>query len=235
MNKVLTKKLNAARKALDYIRDGYVIGLGSGTTMYLFAELLAESIKKNGYELYVIPTSVDMELKAKQLGLNVVNLNDYPEPDIAVDGADVVDRDLNLIKGGGGALTREKIVDYSSRDLIIIVDDSKLRDILWSSRIPVEVLPFAWRKTAQLIEEKYNARVELRMCRGGKLGPIITDNNNYIIDVYFQKEPENDPAYIEREINTIIGVVENGIFNSSMISRVIVGNEKGFQVMQAYK
>ena len=129
MNKVLTKKLNAARKALDYIRDGYVIGLGSGTTMYLFTELLAESIKKNGYELYVIPTSVDMELKAKQLGLNVVNLNDYPEPDIAVDGADVVDRDLNLIKGGGGALTREKIIDYWANRLIIIADETKINRV----------------------------------------------------------------------------------------------------------
>ncbi len=215
----------AAKKALEFVRDGMVLGLGSGTTVRIFIEMLGRRVREEGMSVEVIPTSYDTEILAVENGLRVSSLLEHPEPDLCIDGADQVDEELNLIKGGGGALTREKIVASASKRFYVIVDESKLVKEL-NMPIPVEILPFSYGFVKRKLEEM-GYSCELRMSLK-KLGPVISDNGNYIADVKAEKIV---PEEIERDFR-IPGIIEHGVFSSKIVDLVIVGRKSGFDVIK---
>lgn len=218
-------KVNASRLALELIKDGLVLGIGSGKTVEIFLNLLGEKIKKEGIKVYGVPSSYQSMLLAIKNGIKIVDLAES-EPDICVDGADQVDAKLNCIKGGGGAMTREKIVASASGRVVIIVDESKLSEKL-SIPVPIEVLPFAYgyvlRKLSKICKPKLREG-------SGKVGPVITDNGNFIIDCDFGVIEE--PKKVEYELKSIPGVLETGIFPSEMIDAVIVGNSESAKIVK---
>lgn len=229
MHSVEYLKRIACREALSYIRDGQVVGLGSGTTMRMFIQMLSNRIKNEGLNVIAIPTSSDVEILVQEMGIASATLNEYPSPDIAVDGADCVGPDLNLIKGGGGALTREKIVDYSAGKYIIVVDETKVRNNVFSVPVPIEVLPFAWRRVMVELRSLVNSS-SLRTSTRGRLGPVITDNGNYIIDAEVI-DTGTPPEEVEIALKRIPGVVENGIFAVKKPSIVVVGTQQGVKML----
>ena len=178
-------------------------------------------IKDEGIKVMGIPTSFQSLLKAKQSGIPITTLEEH-DIDLSVDGADEVDYDFNLIKGGGAAHTKEKIVDYAADKFIVIVDESKVVNELGTFPVPVEVIPDASRVVIKELEDM-GAECEIRMAQR-KDGPVITDNGNFVIDAKFSKI--DSPQHLEIDLNTIPGVVENGIF-SQMVDRVIVGTSVG--------
>ena len=214
-------KKNAGYKAAEYVRDGMVLGLGTGSTTHYFIEKVGMRIKEEGINVCGIPTSFQSFLKAKESNIPITTLEEN-DIDLAVDGADEVDGEFNLIKGGGAAHTKEKIVDYAAKEFIVIVDESKYVDSLGAFPVPVEVLPEASRLVIQTLEDM-GAKCEIRMAQR-KDGPVITDNGNFVIDAKFDKI--DSPAHLEIDLNSIPGVVENGIF-SQMVDRVIIGMEDG--------
>ena len=217
------KKL-AGEKATEYIENGMIVGLGTGSTVEHSIKKIAEMVR-NGMEIQCIPTSNQTRKLAKDLGIPLTTLEDYQEIDLTIDGADEVDPDLNLIKGGGGALTREKIVAYHSKKEIIVIDGSKVVKALGIDfPLPVEVLKFGWVSTKKKLEE-IGSVVELRKIMDE---PFITDNSNYILDCDFERIKE--PAELEREINNIPGVVENGLF-IGLVDDVIVGSKQGIMTL----
>lgn len=213
-------KENAARKAIDLVRDGMVIGLGTGSTAWRFIEALAAQVKK-GLSVEGIPSSKETERLARSLGITLVSLDEKPETDLTVDGADEVDPEFNLIKGRGGAFVREKILASASKVMAVIVDSSKLKDRLGTDApVPVEVVPYGAGTTRRRLEE-LGARVTSRK---GKDGPFVSDNGNRILDARFERI--EDAGLLEREINSIPGVVDNGIF-TGLADIVVVGTEDG--------
>jgi len=221
-------KRKAAEKAVELIKDGMVLGLGSGSTVAKLIEILAKKLGNEFTELYAIPTSYDTEFLARRAGLKIVSLEDQL-PDLAIDGADEVDKEFNLIKGGGGCHTREKIIDYSSREFVVIVDYTKLVEKLGLNKpIPIEVIPFALRPAKDQLSKL--GKVTLRYSSKGKLGPVITDNGNFILDLHYGKAIE-DVEGLEIFIKTIPGVVETGLFSSKKVSKVIVGYPENAQIL----
>lgn len=217
----------AAKKALDYIEDGMVVGLGTGSTVEYFIPKLGEKIKNEEMDIICIPTSHRTKSLAHQYEIPLSTLREHPEIDVTVDGADEVDPDLNLIKGGGGALTREKIVAYASKKEVIIVDESKLVQKLGVSfPLPIEVVPFGWYPTKLQIEKRFDCKASLRMMDGI---PFTTDNTNYILDCEF---PEIDkPDDLEKELDEIPGVVEIGLF-VNLADVVIAGTREGIKIFE---
>lgn len=216
-----SSKKNAGYNAAEYVRDGMVLGLGTGSTTHYFIEKVGMRIQDEGINVLGIPTSFQSLLIAKKWNIPITTLEEH-DIDLSVDGADEVDPQLNLIKGGGAAHTKEKIVDYSAKEFIVIVDESKCVEALGTFPVPVEVLPDASRVVIQELEDM-GAKCEIRMAQR-KDGPVITDNGNFVIDAKF--ESIESPAHLEIDINSIPGVVENGIF-SQMVDKVIVGTENG--------
>ena len=214
----LSKK-NAGYKAAEYVQDGMVLGLGTGSTTHYFIEKIGMRIKEEDIHVKGIPTSFQSLLKAKESNIPITTIEEN-NIDLAVDGADEVDYDFNLIKGGGAAHTKEKIVDYAAEKFIVIVDESKCVDQLGAFPVPVEVLPESSRLVIQALEDM-EAKCEIRMAQR-KDGPVITDNGNCVIDAKFDNI--YSPSHLEIDINSIPGVVENGIF-SQMVDKVIVGSE----------
>lgn len=209
----------AAEGAVDYIKDGMIVGLGTGTTAYWAIQKIGLKVKE-GLNIKAIATSIQSEEQAKKLGINLISFSDINEIDITIDGADEVDNDLNLIKGGGGALLREKIVAAASKQLIIVIDDSKLVNSLGSFPLPVEIVKFAYEMTMKNLL-KLKCQPILRK-DGDKI--YITDNGNYIVDCHFKSI--DNPKELHKRINMIPGVVDNGLF-INMASRVIVGYKDG--------
>ena len=216
----LSKK-NAGYKAAEYVQDGMVLGLGTGSTTHYFIEKVGMRIKKEGINVLGIPTSFQSLLKAKQSNIPITTLEEH-DIDLAVDGADEVDGDFNLIKGGGAAHTKEKIVDYAADTFIVIVDESKCVESLGDFPVPVEVLPDSSRMVIKTLEDM-GAECEIRMAQR-KDGPVITDNGNFVVDAKFSEIAS--PSHLEIDLNSIPGVVENGIF-SQMVDKVIVGTSEG--------
>ncbi|AAB90297.1 ribose-5-phosphate isomerase RpiA [Archaeoglobus fulgidus] len=215
-------KYNAAKLALELVKDGMVLGIGSGSTVEVFLNLLGDKIREEGLEIYGIPSSYQSYFAAIRNGVEIVDLVEF-EPDLCIDGADQVDAKLNCIKGGGGAMTREKIVAKASRKVVIIVDESKLVEKL-SMPVPVEVLPFAYGWVLREIE-KMGCKARLREGKG-KIGPVITDNGNFVVDCDFGVIEEDRVEGLEGEIKLISGVVENGIFSKELIDAVIAGSSR---------
>ncbi|MCD6524542.1 MAG: ribose-5-phosphate isomerase RpiA [Thermococcus sp.] len=221
-------KKAVAKEALSFVDDDMVIGLGTGSTTAYFIKLLGELIREEELEVYGIPTSHQSRLLAIESGIPVISLDETDAIDIAVDGADEVDPNLNLIKGRGAALTMEKIVEYRAGTFIVLVDESKLVERLGEKMpVPIEVIPAAWRAIAEELEV-FNAKAELRM-GVKKDGPVVTDNGNFILDAKFERI--EDPLDMEIELNTIPGVVENGIF-ADIADVVLVGTRDGVKKLE---
>jgi ribose 5-phosphate isomerase A len=219
-------KRAAAERALDFVENGMVLGLGTGSTAAFFVEALARRIAE-GLTVIAIPTSERTTAQARRLGIPLTGLAEHRQIDVAVDGADEVQRvSLDLIKGRGGALLREKIVAAASRRFIVVVDSDKLVDRLGTTGpLPVEVAQFGWEVAADALE-RLGARPELRRAGSGK--PFVTDGGNFILDCLFGAI--DNPAETERRINAIVGVVENGLFVGRS-SAVIVASEDGIEIL----
>lgn len=215
----MNAKKVTGEKAVEYIKDQMVVGLGTGSTAYYAIKKTGELVR-DGLDIKVVPTSKETAELAEAENIPLVKLSDVKRLDLTIDGADEVDSKFNLIKGGGGALLREKIVASASEKLIIIVDDSKMTNFLGDFPLPVEITPFSWEYTQDKIET-LNCKSNLRR-NEGKI--FITDNNNYILDCEFGKI--KDPESLTRKLNQIPGVVENGLF-VNMAEIVIVGYEDG--------
>ena len=216
-------KLNAAKSALEKIPKTGPIGLGSGSTVAIFAKELGQRISDGENDICVVPSSYQAYQLAIEYDIPLTNLDLNPELLLTVDGADEVDKKLNLTKGGGGALFQEKVVASASKKLIIIVDETKLVDKLASRfLIPVEVLPFS----LGVVKRKIEALGIEPMVRQAekKMGPVVTDNGNFIIDLKFPK-PLDDPAKTAVDLKMIPGVVETGLF-IGMADEVHVGTEE---------
>lgn len=212
------KKLTG-EKAAQYIEDGMIIGLGTGSTAYYAIKKVGEMVR-NGLQIKAVPTSKETAELAAEEGIELVELADVESLDLTIDGADEVDPEFNLIKGGGGALLREKIVASATEKLIIVVDESKLVKHLGAFHLPVEITPFSWQYTQRMVE-KFSCSSEIRK-KDGEI--FVTDNGNYILDCDFGKI--EDPLKISVELNKLPGVVENGIF-AEMAEIVIVGYNDG--------
>ncbi len=215
----------AGEKAAEYIEDGMVVGLGTGSTVY-YTILKVGELVRSGYSLVGIPTSRATEELARSLNIPLGTIDEYPRIDLTIDGADEVDPELNLIKGMGGALVREKIVAASSRKEIIVVDESKIvRQLGTRSPLPVEVVPFGARFVHDRLSV-FGGRPELRLKDGIA---FVTDNGNNILDTTFDHIA--DPRSLERSINNLPGVVENGLF-LGMTDMVIIGRESGVEILE---
>lgn len=217
-------KRRAVLKALQPIKNGWIIGLGSGTTTaYALAEI-ARLSRARGFELSVVPTSHQIENLAISHGLRIKTMNEAHTVDYAIDGADQVEvPSLNVIKGGGAALLREKVVDSAAHKLAIVVDETKITKYLGDKQaIPLEVFPFAY-KSVQTKLTNMGARARLRES-GGKVGPVITDNGNFILDADFGKL--ENPSRLDRQLKMLPGLVETGLF-LKMADRVYVGRGDG--------
>jgi ribose 5-phosphate isomerase A len=211
--------------AAEQIKDGDVVGLGTGSTTHFFIEKLGKRIVDEELKLLGIPTSYQSFFLAKDARIQITTLEEH-DVDIAVDGADEVDPKFNLIKGGGAAHTLEKIVDSSASKFVVIVDGSKMVDKLGNFPVPVEVIPQASRTVRdQLI--KMGGSPIMRMAER-KDGPVVTDNGNFIYDVKFSVD---NPKLLEVELNALPGVVENGIF-TDIVDEVLVGTEKGVETLK---
>ena len=213
----------AGRRAVEYVRDGMVVGLGTGSTAAYAIKALGERVA-TGLQIQAISTSEASTQLASQLGIELQSLEEEPVIDLTIDGADEVDRDLNLIKGLGGALLREKIVAAATTRQIIIVDSSKIVQKLGTrGPLPVEVIPFGWPLAQRHLMEQ-GIRAELRKIPSGD-EPIETDNSNFILDCHFPHGID-DAATTEQRINAIPSVVENGLF-VGLVHLVIVAEESG--------
>lgn len=224
MDRETLKKL-AGEKATEYIKSGMVLGLGTGSTVEYTIRKIGELVK-DGLKITGIPTSSHTKKLAKECNIPTSDLEEHPSVDLTIDGADEVDQDFNLIKGGGGALTREKIVAYHSKKEIIVIDESKIVKRMGSLvPLPVEVVKFGWLPVKKNIEE-LGCTVELRKITDE---PYITDNSNYILDCEFEKI--EDPEKLEKDINNIPGVVENGLF-IDLANIIIVGCGQGVRILE---
>ncbi|MGI9381805.1 MAG: ribose-5-phosphate isomerase RpiA [Methyloligellaceae bacterium] len=217
------QKLQAAERALDYVEPGMKLGLGSGSTAAKFVDLVGARVKE-GLDLLCVPTSEGTRVQAEALGIPLTTLDEVPHLDLTVDGADELDSQLRLIKGGGGALLREKIVASASDRMIVIADAGKHVEKLGRFALPVEVERFGLRATWALVE----ARARLAGC-GGEIklrenrygDPFLTDGANYILDCSFEPIPE--PAVLAVALASVPGVVEHGLFIGIATTAVVAG------------
>jgi len=214
-NSAVQGKKLAAAKAVGYIRSGMTLGLGTGSTAYWAIQGIGEQVKE-GLAVRAIATSIQSESLARELEIPIVPFSEIDHLDITIDGADEVDEGLNLIKGGGGALLREKIVASATRFYIIIVDESKLVYQLGKFPLPVEVAPFGWELTFRRLQA-LGGTPRMRMAGGA---PFLTDNQHYILDTSFGLVP--DPARLHERVSGITGVMEDGFF-IDMADLVIAG------------
>jgi len=212
-------KRKAALEAVKHVKDGFVVGLGSGSTAAYAVQEIGRVIRQKGWKVLGVPTSHQAFLLAVDCGIPTTTLNEHPRLDLTIDGVDQVDPDLNMIKGMGGALTREKIVASASKQNIIVADETKLTKKLGTNQpVPIEVLPFA----AALVEsriKKMGGKPVLREVKG-KIGPVITDNGNFVVDADFG--PIDAPDKLNAKLKSIPGVVETGLF-IKMANIVYVG------------
>ena len=218
-------KQQAAERAVEFIESGMVVGLGHGSTALCAVRRIAELLKSGALRGIVgIPCSVVIGDEAQSLGIPLTTLEDHPVVDLTIDGADEVDPHLNLIKGGGGALLREKIVAQSSKREVIAVDESKLSPVLgtrWA--VPVEVVAFGWRPQAEFLES-LGARVTLRTHTDGTI--FETDQGNLILDANFG--PIANPGALAEQMARRVGIVEHGLF-VGLATDVIVAGATGIR------
>ncbi|MGE4586175.1 MAG: ribose-5-phosphate isomerase RpiA [Mangrovibacterium sp.] len=206
-------------KAAEYVRNGMIVGLGTGSTAYWAVRRIGELVR-GGLRIKGVPTSKSTEQLARAEGIPLTSIEELKHIDLTIDGADEFDPDKNVIKGGGGALLREKIVASLSREYIIIADAAKRVDVLGAFPMPVEVTPFAWQVSARQLE-KLGCHIRIRK-NGNEL--FVTDNNNYILDCHFERIDR--AGELADQINRVPGVVENGLF-LNMVNCIITTSKSG--------
>ncbi len=220
-------KKSAALQAVEFVQDGMVVGLGTGSTAKHMVIALGEKVRA-GMRLRGVPTSHETAALAKEAGITLIDTDNRWEIDVAIDGADQVDPGFNLIKGGGGALLKEKIVAASAKQFIVLVDYTKQVPVLGGSfPLPIEIVPFGWGSTAREIESLTKSRVVLREKNGV---PFRTEAGNLIVDVHIARI--HHPKDLEIALNQIPGIVETGLF-IGRTSVLIVGSPHGADIHHA--
>ena len=220
-------KRAAARAAVEMVQDGMIIGLGTGSTAKHAVDAVGEKIR-NGMKLIGVPTSIATEAQARSLNIPLKDLNEVSHLDLTIDGADEVDPDLQLVKGAGGALFREKLVAMSSGKFLVVVDDSKLVERLGTRMpLPVEILQFGWQRTAERV---------IAIMGGGQVrmknnAPFVSDNGGYILDCPVPQVPVRD---LWLTLKKITGVVESGLF-LDMTTVVFVAGKDGVKRLDPKK
>ena len=216
-------KKRAALESVKHIQNNFLVGLGSGSTAAHAIRELGERIKNNGLRVLGVPTSYQAFILGVQHGVPLTTLNEHPSLDLAIDGADQIDSKLNLIKGRGGALLKEKLVASAARQFVIVADETKLVDQLGTNQtVPVEVFPFSLSKI--LIEiQKIGGTPVLRKSTA-KAGPLVTDNGNFIVDADFGQV--DDAKELHTQLKLVPGIVETGLF-FDMVDVVYVGTPNG--------
>ena len=220
----MNKKKIAGEKAVEYIKDGMILGLGTGSTAYYMINKVGELVKK-GMKLKAVATSKSTEILAEELKIPLVAIDEVDKIDLAIDGVDEIDRQFNAIKGGGGALFREKIVASLAKKVIWIMDDSKLVENIGEFPLPVEILPYGYKHTIKKLEN-YSLKPIIRI-KENKI--FITDNGNYIVDLHIGKPINISDIY--SKISRIPGVLEIGLF-INMCNFIIVGTNNEVKVIE---
>jgi ribose 5-phosphate isomerase A len=225
------QKRAAAARALEFVRPGMRLGLGTGSTARHFTELLAERVR-SGLDVVVVPTSEATRCDAERLGVPLATLDEFPNLDLTVDGADEIGPDLTLIKGGGGALLREKIVASASARMVVIADESKWVPVLGRFPLPVEVMPFGFTATRRALEAASAAAgspgsTHLRQSKDGHA--FVTDGGHWILDAKLGRI--SDPKALADRLAAIAGVVEHGLFIGLAQIAVLAGSE-GVRVVE---
>ncbi|MCW4021334.1 MAG: ribose-5-phosphate isomerase RpiA [Candidatus Bathyarchaeota archaeon] len=221
-------KKRAALEAVKHVEDGFILGLGTGSTAAFAVKEIGRRIKEENLHVLGVSTSHQTLLLAVECGVPITTLDEHPQLDLDIDGADQIDADLNLIKGGGGALTREKVVATASKKLIIVADETKLADSLGENvDLPVEVLPFAVPVVLSRVRAMGGKPV-LRK-KQDKSEPYVTDNGNFILDVNFGTI--TDLSGLESKLKSIPGIIETGLF-IGMAETVYIGTRTTVRTMQ---
>ncbi len=219
------EKEKAAESASSLISDGMVVGLGTGSTAEIVIREIGNRIKTEEFEILGVPTSLRTEMMAIECGIPITTLSEHPSLDICIDGADQVDSELNLIKGGWGSHTREKIVSYAAKKLVICVEEEKIMEQL-TKPVPLEVLPYA----VKIVEKQVNklgGKPALRS-EGTRGGYSVTEHGNLVIDADFGVI--HNPEEMSTALSSVVGSLEHGIFTNA--AEVHVGNEKGVRVLK---
>ncbi|MDG2063537.1 MAG: ribose-5-phosphate isomerase RpiA [SAR324 cluster bacterium] len=216
---MISEKQRAAEAAVEYVKDGMIVGLGTGSTTEFAVKKLGERVR-DGLAIRGIPTSDVTKVQAEEEGIPLIDFSETMYIDLTIDGADEIDVNLNMIKGGGAALLREKIVASASKEEIIIVSHEKFVKQLGSFPLPVEVIPFGWQVIFNQLET-LGGSPDLRLKQGQ---PLLTDQGNYIIDCRFRQIL--DAAQLEQRLNMIPGVVENGLFTGLCTRMIMAEGEK---------
>jgi ribose 5-phosphate isomerase A len=222
----MDKKRIAGEKAADYVKEGMILGLGTGSTAYYAMNAIGRLVKE-GMLLRAVPTSRTTELQARSLGIPLLSIDEVERIDLIIDGVDEIDRNFNAIKGGGGALYREKVVASLAEEVIWIMDDSKLVDAIGKFPLPVEVAQYGYRQAMGRME-RYGLHPALRM---QNQSPYITDNGNYIIDLHLDA-PMNI-EYVCNCLSSVVGVLEHGLF-IKICKRILVGCADGVKVIECH-
>ncbi|KAJ1701230.1 hypothetical protein LUZ63_001009 [Rhynchospora breviuscula] len=229
------KKL-AAIKAVEYVSSGMVLGLGTGSTAAFVVDEIGALLKSGKLTGIVgVPTSKRTFEQAQSLGIPLSTLDEHPRLDLAIDGADEVDPNLDLVKGRGGALLREKMVEAASDKFVVVVDETKLVTGLGGSGLamPVEVVQFCWKYNLTRLQDLFKEEgVEAKLRLDADGSPYVTDNSNYIVDLYF-KTPIKDAGAAGKEISVLEGVVDHGLF-LDMASAVIIAGKDGVSVKSKF-
>ncbi len=220
-------KFIAAKRATQYVEDGMRVGLGTGSTAAWLVRCLGEMVKNDGLQITGVPTSTRTADLAREVGIRVSTLDEVKWLDVTIDGADEYDANLNLIKGGGGALLQEKIVATASDQMVVIADVSKQVEALGAFPLPIEIIPFGWQTTKTLVEETLiNLDVMGRSSalRLDRDKPFITDEGNYILDLHLRRI--GNARQVSLVLNQIPGVVENGLF-IDICDVIVIGHGDG--------
>lgn len=228
------QKRNAGLRALDFVSDGMRLGLGTGSTAKIFVDLLGERVAA-GLNIVAVPTSEATRAQAERLRIPIRELDDLPELDLTIDGADEISPDLTLIKGGGGALLREKIVAAASKRMIVIADGAKWVDNLGAFPLPIEVVAFAVETTRRAVAKACAATdaagdVAIRTSKDG--AAFVTDGHHLILDAALGRIP--NPTDLAQRLNAIPGVVEHGLF-IGLASAAIIADQNGVRVVERRK
>lgn len=216
---MISEKQRSAEAATEYVKDGMIVGLGTGSTAEYAVKKLGERVQ-NGLSIRGIPTSDATKKLADDEGIPLIEFSETMFIDLTIDGADEIDGNLNMIKGGGAALLQEKIVASVSKAEIIVVNRTKLVDQLGAFPLPVEVIPFGWQVVFNQLESLHG-NPDLRLNKGQ---PQVTDQGNYIIDCHFRKI--ENPKLLEHQLNMIPGVVENGLFINLCTKMILADGEQ---------
>ncbi|MGR3757208.1 MAG: ribose-5-phosphate isomerase RpiA [Tranquillimonas sp.] len=227
LSPINTAKFVAAKRASAFVEDGMRVGLGTGSTAAWLVRCLGERVREEGLRMTGVPTSTRTAELAREVGIEIVTLDEAKWLDVTIDGADEFDAELNLIKGGGGALLQEKIVATASDQMVVIADKTKQVQSLGAFPLPLEVVPFGWQTTRALVQETLASldvmgeQASLRL--NGDM-PYVTDEGNYILDLNLHRI--GNPRQLALVVNQIPGVVENGLF-IDICDVVIIGHSDG--------